>query len=54
MKVAELAAVFEQRCKEDELSSDDLIELRDSYEIEYSKVAQYLKEQIKKAEQDTE
>ena len=54
MKVAELAAVFEQRCKDDELSSDDLIELRDSYEIEYSKVAQYLKEQIKKAEQDTE
>ena len=52
MKVAELAAEFEKRCKEDELSSDDLIELRDSYEIEYSKVAQFLKEQIQRAEQE--
>ncbi len=54
VKIAELASAFEQRCKEEELTSDDLIELRDEFEIEYSKVAQFLKEQIKKAEQESE
>lgn len=54
MKIAELAAAFEQRCKEEELTTDDLIELRDEFEIEYSKVAQFLKEQIKKADQESE
>jgi len=55
MKVAELAAEFEGRCKDKEQppTSDELIALRDSYEIEYSKVAQFLKEQIQKAEQET-
>ena len=50
MKVAELAAEFELFCKNEEPTSDQLIELRDGFEIEYSKVAQFLKEQIKKAE----
>jgi len=50
MKVAELAAEFEHFCKNEEPTSDELIELRDGFEIEYSKVAQFLKEQIKKAE----
>ena len=54
MKVAELAAGFEQTCKEGEPTSDELIALRDSFEIEYSKVAQFLKEQINKAEQEAE
>ena len=54
MKVAELAAGFEQTCKESEPTSDELIALRDSFEIEYSKVAQFLKEQINKAEQEAE
>ncbi|WP_404340828.1 ATP-binding protein [Pseudoalteromonas mariniglutinosa] len=49
--VAELASKFEEQCKQDELTTDDLISLRDSLEIEYSKVAQFLKEQIKSAEQ---
>ena len=48
-KVAELAAEFEKHCKAECLTSDELIEHRDSLEIEYSKVAQYLKEQVKKA-----
>ncbi len=51
MKVAEIAAEFESRCKEDEPTSDELISLRDSFEIEYSKVSQFIKEQIQKAEQ---
>lgn len=54
IKVAELASELERRIKEEELSSDDLIALRDSFEIEYSKVAQFLKEQINKAEQEAE
>jgi len=52
MKVAELAEQFEHRCKNEDPTSDELIELRDNYEIEYSKVAQYIKEQIQKAEQE--
>ncbi|ALS31968.1 hypothetical protein PTRA_a0632 [Pseudoalteromonas translucida KMM 520] len=50
-RVAELAIVFEEQCKTDELNSDKLIDLRDQLEIEYSKAAQFLKEQIKNAEQ---
>ena len=50
-RVAELAVVFEEQCKTDELNSDKLIDLRDQLEIEYSKAAQFLKEQIKSAEQ---
>lgn len=49
-RVAELAVVFEEQCKTDELNSDKLIDLRDQLEIEYSKAAQFLKEQIKNAE----
>lgn len=48
-KVAELAAEFEEHCKTEEPNSDALIEQRDNLEIEYSKVAQYLKEQVKNA-----
>ena len=52
-KVAELAADFEDHCKEQDLTSDQLIELRDNLEIEYSRVAQFLKEQVSNAkEQD--
>ena len=50
-RVAELAVVFEEQCKTDELNSDKLIDLRDQLEIEYSKAAQFLKDQIKSAEQ---
>ena len=45
-KVAELAADFEDSCKEQDLTSDQLIELRDNLEIEYARVAQFLKEQV--------
>lgn len=48
-KVAELAAEFEAHCKAENSTSDELIEQRDKLEIEYSKVAQYLKEQVKNA-----
>ncbi|MDE1017375.1 Hpt domain-containing protein, partial [Escherichia coli] len=52
-KVAELAADFESQCKEQDLTSDQLIELRDNLEIEYSRVAQFIKEQLRNAkEQD--
>ncbi|WP_283710266.1 hybrid sensor histidine kinase/response regulator [Pseudoalteromonas prydzensis] len=50
-KVAELAADFEDHCKEQDLTSDQLIELRDNLEIEYSRVAQYLKEQVRNAQE---
>ncbi|MFK3864777.1 hybrid sensor histidine kinase/response regulator [Pseudoalteromonas rhizosphaerae] len=50
-KVAELAADFEDNCKEQDLTSDQLIELRDNLEIEYSRVAQFLKEQVSNAQQ---
>lgn len=50
-KVAELAADFEGQCKEQDLTSDQLIELRDNLEIEYSRVAQFLKEQVRNAQE---
>ena len=50
-KVAELAADFEDNCKEQDLTSDQLIELRDNLEIEYSRVAQFLKEQVSNAQE---
>ena len=50
-KVAELATDFESHCKEQDLTSDQLIELRDNLEIEYSRVAQYLKEQVRNAQE---
>jgi signal transduction histidine kinase/CheY-like chemotaxis protein len=49
--VNDLAASFEERCEAGELSSDELINLRDQLEIEYSKAAQFLKEQVNIAEQ---
>jgi len=52
--VAELSNMFEDKCKEGELTTDELIELRDKLEIEYSKAAQFLKEQIKISEQEDE
>ncbi|MEI8667008.1 ATP-binding protein [Pseudoalteromonas sp. B131b] len=52
--VADLATSFEDKCKADELTSDELIDLRDKLEIEYSKAAQFLKEQVKIAAQDDE
>ena len=52
--VAELSSAFEDKCKEGELTTDELIELRDKLEIEYSKAAQFLKEQIKISEQEDE
>ena len=52
--VADLASTFEEKCKKDELTTDELINLRDELEIEYSKAAQFLKEQVKIAEQEDE
>ncbi|MBB1386762.1 response regulator [Pseudoalteromonas sp. SG45-5] len=52
--VADLTTTFEDKCKADELTVDELIGLRDQLEIEYSKAAQFLKEQIKTAEQEDE
>ncbi|GAB0111412.1 hybrid sensor histidine kinase/response regulator [Pseudoalteromonas distincta] len=52
--VAELSNMFEDKCKESELTIDELIDLRDKLEIEYSKAAQFLKEQIKISEQEDE
>jgi len=52
--VSELASAFEDKCKEDELSTDELIDLRDKLEIEYSKAAQFLKEQVRTAEDEQE
>ncbi len=52
--VADLANTFEEKCKKDELTTDELINLRDELEIEYSKAAQFLKEQVKIAEQEDE
>ena len=45
---------FEDKCKKGELTTDELIDLRDKLEIEYSKAAQFLKEQIKISEQEGE
>ncbi|WP_372761736.1 ATP-binding protein, partial [Pseudoalteromonas sp.] len=53
-QVTELASVFEEQCKTATPNSDKLIELRDQLEIEYSKAAQFLKEQIKISEQEDE
>ncbi|CAM4095010.1 hybrid sensor histidine kinase/response regulator [Pseudoalteromonas ostreae] len=50
-KIAELAADFEDSCKEQTLTSDQLIGLRDNLEVEYSRVAQFLKEQVRNARQ---
>ena len=52
--VGELAGAFEDKCKAGELTTDELIDLRDQLEIEYSKAAQFLKEQVRKAEQENE
>jgi len=52
--VGDLATVFEEQCKAGELTTDELINLRDELEIEYSKAAQFLKEQVKIAEQEDE
>lgn len=48
--VADLAMSFEDKCNIGELTTDELINLRDQLEIEYSKAAQFLKEQINLAE----
>jgi len=53
-KVAELAREFEEHCKAEDITSDELIEQRDNLEIEYSKVAQYLKEQVKNAPEEND
>lgn len=52
--VADLAQSFEDKCKSDEISADELIEMRDELEIEYSKAAQFLKEQIRNNEEQDE
>lgn len=53
-KIAELAEEFESHAKEQDLTSDQLIEQRDNLEIEYSKVAMFLKEQVRNAEKQDE
>lgn len=51
--VAKLAQSFEEQCKTAETNADELINMRDKLEIEYSKAAQFLKEQVKNnAQQD--
>ena len=45
--VADLAQSFEDKCKSDEIKADELIKMRDELEIEYSRAAQFLKEQIR-------
>ncbi|MCQ8877933.1 ATP-binding protein [Pseudoalteromonas shioyasakiensis] len=50
-QVSKLAADFEEHCHLENLSSDELIEQRDTLEIEYSRVAQFLKEQVKQADE---
>lgn len=52
--VADLAQSFEDKCKSDEINADELIEMRDELEIEYSKAAQFLKEQIRNNEEQDE
>lgn len=52
--VADLAHSFEDKCKSDEINADELIEMRDELEIEYSKAAQFLKEQIRNNEEQDE
>ncbi len=52
--VADLAQSFEDKCKSDEVSADELIKMRDGLEIEYSRAAQFLKEQIKNNEEQNE
>ena len=49
--VADLAQSFEDKCKADEINADELIEMRDELEIEYSRAAQFLKEQIRNHDQ---
>ena len=51
LTVAELSSAFEDKCKKGELTTDELIDLRDKLEIEYSKAAQFLKEQIRNHDQ---
>lgn len=53
-QVSKLAADFEEHCNLESLSSDELIEQRDTLEIEYSRVAQFLKEQIRKSDEQEE
>jgi CheY-like chemotaxis protein len=52
--IAKLAINFEEHCNQQDLTSDELIELRDNLEIEYSRVAQFLKEQVRQSEQESE
>ena len=52
--IAKLATNFEEHCNQQDLTSDELIELRDNLEIEYSRVAQFLKEQVRQSEQESE
>ncbi|TMP73328.1 hybrid sensor histidine kinase/response regulator [Pseudoalteromonas sp. S1609] len=49
--VADLAQSFEDKCKSDEIKADELIKMRDELEIEYSRAAQFLKEQIRNNDQ---
>ncbi|CAD2223089.1 Sensory box histidine kinase/response regulator [Pseudoalteromonas sp. 3J6] len=49
--VADLAQSFEDKCKSDEIKADELIKMRDELEIEYSRAAQFLKEQIRNSDQ---
>ena len=52
--VAQCAQEFEEKCKNAELDTDELIAQRDTLEIEYSKAAQFLKEQVRSASTDEE
>lgn len=53
-QISKLSADFEEHCNLENLSSDELIEQRDTLEIEYSRVAQFLKEQIRKSDEQEE
>ncbi len=52
--VADLAQSFEDKCKSDEIKADELIKMRDELEIEYSRAAQFLKEQIRNNDQQND
>ncbi len=52
--VAQCAEEFEEKCRNTELDTDELIAQRDTLEIEYSKAAQFLKEQVRSANTDEE
>ena len=52
--VAQCSEEFEEKCRNAELDTDELIAQRDTLEIEYSKAAQFLKEQVRSANTDEE